>query len=303
MRKFTRLLLCTVLAMAMIPLDALKAQETGPGSDERPRLGSPDAVDNQIDFDALTRDALFERRLPEGWFDWKDRLQEEKGISLGFDYTGLYFDASDAPDEGSASSGDFRLYGSWQLADRGTDNSGSLVWKVEHRHKYGNIPPSELQFNLGGIGLIGPPFSDQGFRWTNLYWQQRWNDGEYVLLAGFLDVTDYLDAFGLGSPWLHFSNFAFSTGTTTIALPDDATLGVAGGAWLNDNIYLLASLTNANADPENPFNEVDSFFNEREYFTSVEVGYTTSRDRAYFDNTHITLWHNAKTRLLQTGGA
>lgn len=77
---------------------------------------------------------------------------------------------------------------------------------------------------------------------------------------------------------MHFSNFAFSTGTTTIGLPDDATLGVMGATWLGHRTYLIASLTSADANPENPFREVGSFFTDREYFKSIEIGWTTAQD-------------------------
>ena len=36
---------------------------------------------------------------------------------------------------------------------RGGKNKGSLNWKVEHRHKYTDIPPSGLGFESGYVGL------------------------------------------------------------------------------------------------------------------------------------------------------
>jgi len=165
------------------------------------------------------------------------------------------------------------------------------MWKVEHRQKYTDIPPSAFGFNLGYAGLIEAPFSDQGFRWTNLYWRQRWNEGKITLFAGFLDATDYLDVYALASPWTGFLNFAFSTGTSTIPLPNDAALGAAAGGMLAENIFLIGGLVDRNADPTTPFDGFDTFFNDHEYFTSLEIGWTPSQDRIYFDNTHLTFWH------------
>jgi porin len=140
------------------------------------------------------------------------------------------------------------------------------------------------------VGVIEPPFSNQGTRLTNLYWRQSWNKGKIVALGGFLDATDFVDIFALGSPWLHFMNFAFSTGVASISLPEDATLGLAAGAWINDKTYIIAGFEDTNSDPTDPFEGFDTFFEDHEYFKHIEIGWTTSKDRAYFDNFHLTFW-------------
>ncbi|MEL7449252.1 MAG: carbohydrate porin [Pseudomonadota bacterium] len=153
---------------------------------------------------------------------------------------------------------------------------------------------SPFDFSLGQIGYVGlqePPFNDSHFRTQNLYWRQRMNDGRSVLVAGVLDVTDYLDAFALASPWLHFMNFAFSTGSATIGLPNDAAVGVAFGTMLTDQFYLIAGVTDTNGDPSRPLEGFDNFFSDNEYFTSVEIGYTSSQERIILDNYHVTVWH------------
>jgi len=184
-----------------------------------------------------------------------------------------------------------RFFGSWDLVGRGTKNTGAFVWKVEHRHGYTDVAPSGFGFNLGYVGLIEPPFSDQGGRFTNLYWRQQLADGKVTLLGGFLDATDFVDVYALASPWTGFLNFAFSTGTTTLAVPNDAALGFAAGAMLTDNVFLIGSVTDLNADPTDPSETVSSFFSDHEYFKSLEIGWTTAQDRIYLENFHLTLWH------------
>ena len=66
------------------------------------------------------------------------------------------------------------------------------------------------------------------FLLTNLYWRQGLADGRLVFVGGWVDATDYLDIYGLISPWTHFSNFAFSTGSATIPAPNQG-LGLAAG--------------------------------------------------------------------------
>ena len=124
------------------------------------------------------------------------------------------------------------------FGDLSLTGNGGLVWKFEHRHGYANPAPSPLwaATELGYLGLQAPPFNDGGFRTQNFYWRQRLNEGRFSVVAGFLDATDFLDLYGMISPWLHFTNFVFSTGSATMDVPNDAGLGAAVGAMLTDEI-------------------------------------------------------------------
>jgi porin len=264
----------------------LDAQDSAGGESREPQWGGPNAVENQLREDAeVDRPSLFER-----WFKWKTGLTDEHGFSFSVDYSAVYLGASESPDHDRASSGMIRFFGSWDLVGRGTKNTGAFVWKVEHRHAYTDVAPSGFSFELGHIGLIEPPFSDQGLRLTNLYWRQRFDGGRFTLLGGFVDPTDYLDVYAMASPWTGFLNFAFSTGTTTIALPNEG-FGLAAGAMLTDSIFLIGGLSDLNSDPTDPWQTVDSFFSDHEYFKHIEIGWTPSQDRIYLDNVHLTLWH------------
>ncbi len=256
-------------------------------------FGGPDAVENTIESDAASKPAAVEERFLDGWFDWKSGLQKDHAISLGIDYTPVFLRSSEngASGDNSASSGMVRFFGSWDLVGRGTKDTGAVVWKVEHRHKYTDVAPQSFGFDQGYIGLIEPPFSDEGGRWTNFYWRQRLNGGNATVLAGLLDVTDFLNLYSLTSPWTGFMNFAFSTGSQTMFIPNDATTGLAGATMLNDNIYVMASIANAYTDPTKPLDTFSDFFSEREYFTSFELGWAPSKDMIFFENAHLTYWH------------
>ena len=258
--------------MTILASLASAQQSSGPG------FGGPNAVENQIADD-----------FGEVWDEWKQNLKDDYGVVLSVDYTGVLLTANETFDNNDGAGGIARIFGTFDLFDI---ENGTLVWKFEHRHAYGDTSP--FDFSLGQIGYVGlqePPFNDTDFRTQNLYWQQRMNGGRSVLIAGVLDVTDYLDAFALASPWLHFMNFAFSTGGAAIGLPNDAAVGIAYGTMLNDNVYMIAGITDTNGDPSRPFDGFGNFFSDNEYFTSVELGYTTSQKRIIFDNIHITAWH------------
>ena len=55
---------------------------------------------------------------------------------------------------------------------------------------------------------------------------------------------------------------------------------------------MVGGIADTNGDPTDPFENFDTFFEDNEYFTHIEVGLTTSQQRIYLDNVHITLWHS-----------
>jgi len=256
-------------------------------------FGGPDAVENQIAEDDHPKQSLIEKHLAEPWFEWKGDLKEDHGLSFGIDYTSVFLNSNrdGASGDSDASSGMVRFYGSWDLVGRNTNNTGAFVWKIEHRYRYADVVPQGFGFDQGYVGLIEPPFSDEGGRLTNLYWRQKLNDGKATIVAGLIDVTDYVDVFALASPWTGFMNFNFSTGASSMFIPNDAALGIAAGTMLTNQLYLIGNVSNAYTDPTEPFKTVDNFFQDNEYFTSIELGWTEAQELIYLENAHVTLWH------------
>lgn len=278
------------LSIAFLGLvTAVSAAETSPGGKVSRRL-STDEVENQI---TLDREAnpLYESKLLVPLRNWRDGVAGKTGFNWSLDYNALFMGVSDSPGEDSASAGMVRFFGFWDLVNRGGANKGSLNWKVEHRHKYSDIPPSALGFESGYAGIFEPPFSDQGARLTNLYWKQYLAGGGWAFVGGFLDVTDFVDVYLLASPWTGFNNFVFSTGSAATDLPNDATLGAAAGGMIGERLYLQAGIADANSDPTDPFEGFDSVVNDSDFFKWVEIGFTTGQDSIYLDNLHVTLWH------------
>ena len=291
--RFSSLLLVLVFTGLFRTLPAL-AVDSAKTADERPTFGGPGAVERQLETDREEKGSFVETRLFEPLEGWQDDLEEKHGFSIGADYSAVAMSASDTlpGTDDSASGGMVRVYGRWNLTGDGEASSGGLVYKLEHRHSYGEPAPSD--FYLGSVGYAGlsePPFSDQGTRVTNLYWRQSLNSGKTVVLGGFLDATDFVDIYGLASPWLHFMNLAFSTGSGAIDLPNDAALGVGAGHIFGNNIYVVGSVVDKNSDPTDITEGFDTFFSDKEYFTSIEVGHTSSHSRIALDNVHLTLWH------------
>jgi porin len=285
---------CAGLLTLLLIAQPLPAKETDTSEQlSHANFGGPDAVESLIESDKADKDVLLESDLFKPVLTWKEDLSEKYGLSLGSDYTSVYLAANDnlpATDD-HASSGMIRFYGTWELFGRGTDNTGTLSLKFDHRHSYSDTEPSAFSLeSLGHVDAMASTFNDEGWRLTNFHWRQSWDKDIVVLLAGMLSVPDYLDVYSLGSPWLHFQSLAFTTGGGTISLPGDASLGVIVGGWMSENFYLLGGFEDANSQSTDPLEGFDTFFNDNEYFKHIEVGWTTARDRAYVDNIHLTLW-------------
>lgn len=248
-------------------------------------LGGPSSV--QADLtpgDGLTDPQFrsdFPRNVAQGYFRWKDELAA-KGFSFNFDYLALGQTSNSDLGGGDASGGIFRFYGNWKATENGT-----LTFKIEDRHAYGDIAPQNFGFDGGALTITGTAFNDNGTLLTNLFWTQRAENGYWTLQLGQIDVTDFLDVYGLVSPYTAFQNLAFNT-NPTINAPNPG-LAVAGGVRMGSNFYATGSIADANADPSSPDLDV---FSDGEFFSSVEIGYTSGFDRIYFDNIHFTFWHS-----------
>jgi len=153
--------------------------------------------------------------------------------------------------------------------------------------------------SIGYVGISNLPYNDEGWRLNTLYWDQKFEDGKYELVGGYLDISDYVDVFPLVSPWTDFFNYAHSIGVGALDLTNDASLGFAGATWLTDSVYTMAGFVDQKADGTDPLEGFDTFFNDTEYFKHFEVGWTgASKEAYYLNNVHLTLWHSDKRKDL-----
>ena len=268
------------------------AQEVQTSDTIQAQFGGPASVQGQEAEDRKAKESLIKVGKMKGYLNWKDRLREKHALSYTVDYTSAIFAATNTLNADNAfASGAVRFFGSWSPVGRKSGNTGSFIWKIENRHKYTNIGANGTASEIGYVGLFLPVLSNIGTRLTNLYWKQNLIQGRLEIIAGFIDVTDWVDVYALASPWNGFFNLAQAMGGSAMFLPDDATIGLYINAMLTDNLYLIGGLSDANSLSTEPFKGFDTFFNDNEYFTSLELGWVKAQDRFYFNNTHLTFWH------------
>ena len=161
------------------------------GYSGKPIFGGPNSPQGQLEEDDRVKDPAF--RFPavddafQPWRNWKRGLNEKHGLQLSGHYSTLFQGLSDSiTGEDYASSGVFRVVGSWTLTGRDTPDTGSLVVMIDNRHAFRSVSPSNLGSQAGYIGVTGTLYSDIGWSIVNLNWQQRFNDGNTGLLVGAL---------------------------------------------------------------------------------------------------------------------
>ncbi len=262
---------------------------------ETPAFTSPNGVEGTMIENELPDSSFFRPESVDDFFtqysEWKASINREHHLHFGGDYQALYQNANPSLADKEAFSGLFRIYGAYKAYNADSIDSGSLIFKIENRHTIGDhLDAQNYGFSAGYYGITGTlfgEFGDGSWGLTNLFWKQYFNEGKISIAAGVLDPTDYLGVYGLMNPMTAFSNLAFSS-DQTIFLPSQG-LGIAAASMLNDNFYLIANLSDANADAQEM--GFDTFFEDNKYFTSIEIGWTTRKDRIYLDNIHMTLWH------------
>ncbi|MCW8331020.1 carbohydrate porin [Photobacterium sp. SDRW27] len=251
-------------------------------------LGGPGSVESKISQQPLSKAS------------WREQLASD-GFTFGLEYSSIGLTSPDGSlgNNVERASGLVQLYGEWNLLGNQSETFGGIVWKVGHRHGYTETPVSGITFSddftggpegLGYIGMIGSIYSDVGFLVTNLHWKQKFNGGRTSVKVGWQDVTDYVDTYALANPLDGFTNLAFSTGSGAMGIPDEGVLAISAGHMVTDNIYVIASLADANGKSKDIFDGFKTAFDESEFFTALELGWTVSQDQIYTDNVHITLW-------------
>jgi porin len=286
---------CAVLLALLISSELAFAQSEGESEQTaRRQLSGPTSVENQLKRDIVTRgQTLDEIQALKPWFAWKEELTDKHGFTFATDYTVVAFKASDSLDgaDDNSSGGVFRFFGTWDLFDRGGESPGKLVWRFTDANSYTDIAPLDFSLNgIGNVSALAPVHDDNGSKLANLYWHQDWSNAEHQINAGFFDTADLMEFYALTDPFFAFQNLAFLNGGGTVPLPSAGSLGFTYASWLSEQVYFIAGIVDANGDPKDPADGFETFFDDKEFFTFAEIGWTKSSETLYLDDIHLTVW-------------
>jgi len=222
------------------------------------------------------------------YYALREKTHESLGLAFTMDYSALIQRASWVQgDDRTGFSQAMRFLGKWLTFGKPESTAGSLVWKIEGRDNIGGHPtPRELGFDTGSaLSTAGYKELDWGF--TNLYWKQSFNNRAHSFLIGHLDPSDWVDQYPLLNPWNLFMNDAFFTNPAE-AVPKQG-FGIVYQAYFKQDMYFLGGVTDANGKGSEL--DVDSFWDEREWFSWAEIGFRANRDITALRNMHLHYWH------------
>lgn len=267
------------------------APESKAGFGELPSIGGPDGVEAELEEQDKLKDYRFTilHDALKPWFDWKARLNDKHGLSLGINATVLGQYSGDSPgDNDTAAGGIYRFQGSWKAIGRGGKNPGSLGFRLEYRRKIGPIGPSDFSSELGVVAM------NTGFAYSRsfdldlsvLNWTQIFAQGRVGIVVGRLDFAALLDPYPFQSFARGFINRAFvynpTAGTTGVG-----ALGAGIKGFVSERIWLGGVFYDGNAaSGDFAFDTFDS----SELLKHVEIGWTPSFARRKTDKIQLTYW-------------
>jgi porin len=256
-----------------------------------PGFGGPNSVSGELEETDRLPEYRFRmlQRLLQPWFDWKRKLNDDHGLSLGFNATvlGQYGD-DPRGDRNQAFGGIYRFQGAWNAIGRGSGSPGTLNFRFEYRRRIGPLGPSALS---GDLGVAAP---NTGFAYSDdfgpdlsvLNWTQMLANQRLGIVAGRLDFAAYLDPYPYQSFAKGFLNRAFILNPST-ATPGVGALGLGAKGFVTDRFWLGAMTYDANAvSGEFDWGTLDT----SELFTHVEAGWTPSYEKRKTDKVLLTYW-------------
>jgi porin len=272
----------------------VKGREFRAGFNELPQFGGPSSVAGELKAaDAIKEPAFRFDDIQRGlapWFAWKEKTFNTLNLALGIEVNFLYQYATASLGEDRAAGAMYRFPGEWLAYGRGSENTGSLVFRFEYRDKhFTDIAPAQLGTEIGTASLT-PGFAyAEGFgpNVTELYWKQLFNNKRFGFVAGILDFSPYFDYYPFTSLGKGFISREFLL-NPTLATTGVGALGAAARGFVTDHIWLGGAFYDANA--VNGEWNIDTW-NREELLKHAEIGWTPSIERTRIDRVQLTYWH------------
>ena len=269
--------------------DESSVPHTKSGYEQAPRGSGPTSVEADLAADDEFKRPVFTflQWATAPLYDFKDRINGRWGLAIGVDYNFLNQFASFSFTEDQATSGTFRVYGTWDLFQLQEKIDGRLVFRVENRHTIGGgITPRDLGFDAGSA-LSTASFKDFAWGITSVYWKQFLDkERKYAFVFGQMDPGDFMDAFPLLSAWTAFMSDAFFNNPAE-ALPQQG-VGLVGRAFFSKHYYISGGVHDALADADGV--DVGELFDGEDLFYWGEVGWAPKTTSAPGDSIHLTFW-------------
>ena len=147
-------------------IDSLAEPDSTPAQPVIGFLAGPNSTPALLAQDDQEWDTVLDVDLLQPWRDWKASLKDRTGLDFGFDYISLGYVATESLGEETAATGVFRLFGQWELTGRGTKNTGTLLFRVDNRHRLDTVPVRDFAGELGYAGIMRTTEKTQSCTWN-----------------------------------------------------------------------------------------------------------------------------------------
>lgn len=216
-----------------------------------------------------------------------EELDKNYKLDMGFSSTSVYQRSTISRGQYEAAGGDFKVFGTWRLFDKGKENWGMLGFAGDTRFKYTSLEPARFGPVIGIFGRTVAGFDQQDFLLVQLWWEHHLWDDFFIVRFGKVDASDYIDSYRYQSP---------SVGFLTPPLEDMPTIpypskgpGLATVIRPIDDWYFTFAISERNSVKSEV--RFDNFFDDPNYFTAYEIGYQPEIDGWGEGNYHVTFWY------------
>ncbi len=268
--------------------------EEGYPEQEGRRIGGPTDVEADLDNSFPQKDSVFGAILPHRWAELKKELYQKTNLKLGFSAHSLYQRASATMGSNDYAWGGWLLFeGKWDAVRHGEDYAGSLAFAIDWRDNLGGATPALFgTFDVGSLWPTDLAFAEWDTSITVLYWEQWFKKDRAVLRVGKQLAAQIYDFFRFKDNRVAFSSDPTTTHASIPAPGFGQGLSLQSWPRKDSELYFIATVNDMNGDPEDL--GLDTFFDERQYFYGVELGYFWRRDKSDFDHLHFDLFYADK---------
>lgn len=215
-----------------------------------------------------------------------ENLNKNYKLDIGFATTSVYQRSTLSTGQYEAAGGDFKVFGTWKLVDRGVDNWGMLGFSCDERFKYTSLEPAFFGPTIGIFGRTVAGFDQQRFLLVQLWWEHHLGD-EFIIRFGKVDTSDYIDSYRYQSPTLGFLTPPLED-MPTIPYPSKGP-GFAMVFRPIEDFYFTFAMSERNSVKS--WVRFDNFFDDPEYFTAFEIGYQPDLEGFGEGDFHFTYWY------------
>jgi hypothetical protein len=268
-------------------------------------VGLPGDIDRDLDTAFPKSDAIFDIRVREKYFKWKEDVYEKAGVKLAWSYQAVFQHATDVRNQRlltgedtvqGVSGGWLLIEAKWDAINRGEDWQGSLAVALDWRHTFGNsIDPAGFQFDTGSVWATEFTLISWDPWLPIVFWEQWAHKDRFVTRIGSQTATGIFDFFRFKDARSSFTNSEFWFPAAAMPIPGPG-FGVSFEFWPveDSTLYVVGTVNDMNFTIEENF-RWGSFFDEADYFYGLEIGYNWVRGQGDFDHFHVLFFY-ADTR-------